>query len=74
MAAQGKHQQAGSRLVRVLVTNGHATSGGPGPGVVEIPLAEASSIVARKYGRILGPDEDPADLGRTRRYSEGVSN
>jgi hypothetical protein len=63
-----------SPLVRIYVVNGHRTSAGAGPGVVELPAEEASAIVARKYGRILGPDEDPADLGRTRRYAAGVSN
>ena len=43
-------------LVRILVVNGHRTSAGAGPGVFEIPLDEASSIAARRYGRILGPE------------------
>jgi hypothetical protein len=60
--------------VRVYVVNGLRTSAGNGPGVFELPADEASSIITRKYGRPLGPDEDPADLGRTRRYAEGVSN
>jgi hypothetical protein len=64
----------GSELVRIYVVNGHRTSAGTGPGVFELPLSEAQYIVACRYGRILGPDEDPADLGRTRRFSEGVSN
>jgi hypothetical protein len=38
----------GSELVRIY-----------GPGVFELPLSEAQSIVARRYGRILSPDEDP---------------
>ncbi len=60
-------------LVRVLVTNGHATSGGTGPGVVEVPLAEAEAIVAQCHGRVLGPagsEGDPAQLARQR----GVTN
>ena len=59
------------QLVRVHVTNSHATSGGTGPGVVEIPLAEARQLVARHHGRILAPDEEPGDHPRHRR---GVSN
>jgi hypothetical protein len=73
MAAQGKHQQADSRLVRVLVTNGHRTSGGTGPGMVEIPLAEATLIEQHHHGRILGPagsEGDPIAQARQR----GVSN
>lgn len=64
-------RKAGTPLVRVLVTNGHATSGGSGPGVVEVPPDEASSIADRRYGRILGPDEDPADIGKNRRRAHG---
>jgi len=60
-----------TELVRVHVTNAHVTSGGTGPGVVTVPLAEANDLVARRYGRILAPDEDPAGSSRIRR---GVSN
>ncbi len=63
-----------SELVRVLVTNGHATSGGPGPGVVEVPEAEAAAIVANRHGRILDSGEEPGDLGKTRRHTDGVTN
>jgi hypothetical protein len=45
-------------LVRVSVVNGHRKSAGAGPGVFELPAEEASAIVARRYGRILGPDEE----------------
>jgi hypothetical protein len=63
-------------LVRVLLCNGHVASDGTqGPWTVAtVPADEASAIVARRYGRILGPDEDPADLGQTRRHTDGVSN
>jgi hypothetical protein len=60
--------------VRVYVTNGLQTSAGPGPGVLDLPEDEASSIVSRRYGRILGPDEDPEDQAKTRRFSHGVTN
>jgi hypothetical protein len=62
--------------VRVLLHNGHqASDGTQGPWrVAEVPPEEASDLVARRYGRILGPDEDPADLGATRRMSHGVTN
>jgi len=60
--------------VRVLVTNGIQTSRGPGPGVVDLPKDEASDLVGRRYGRILAEDEDPADLGKTRRHAHGVTN
>jgi hypothetical protein len=63
-----------SELVRIYVVNGHRTSAGCGPGVMQLPADEAASIVARRYGRILSEDEQPGDLGRTRRYVEGVSN
>jgi len=55
MTAQRKHQQPGQQLVRVHVSNAHRTSGGAGPGVVEVPLDEAEAVVARRHGRILGP-------------------
>jgi hypothetical protein len=60
--------------VRIYVVNGLRTSAGNGPGVVEVPADEAAAIAARRYGRILGPDEDPADHGRTRRQAHAVSN
>jgi hypothetical protein len=60
--------------VRVHVTNGHLTSGGPGPGVVEVPADEAAAIVSMRHGRILGPGEQPDGLAATRRMSHGVSN
>jgi hypothetical protein len=70
MAAQRQSPDGG--LVRVHVTNGHRTSGGTGPGVVTIPLAEASLIEQNHHGRILGPagsEGDPAAraarLGKT---------
>ena len=64
----------GQQLVRVHVSNGHRTSGGPGPGVVEVPLAEAQAIVQARHGRILGPDEQPGDLAQTSRIRRGVTN
>ena len=67
-------REAGTELVRIYVVNGHRTSSGAGPGVFELPAGEASAIVARKYGRILGPDEDPADLAASGRMRRGVSN
>ena len=60
--------------VRVYVTNGLQTSAGPGPGVLDLPEDEASSIVANRHGRILGPGEDPADQAKTRRHAHGVTN
>lgn len=67
-------KEAGTPLVRVLVTNGHSTSGGPGPGVVEVPPDEAGRIAANRHGRILGPDEDAGELGTSPRMRRGVSN
>ena len=67
-------RKAGQQLVRVLLGNGHRTSGGAGPGVVEVPPDEAGRIVANRHGRILGPDEDAGELGKTRRQAHGVSN
>jgi hypothetical protein len=60
--------------VRVLLGNSHQTSGGTGPGVVEVPADEAARIVANRHGRILGPGEEPDDLGATRRIRHGVTN
>jgi hypothetical protein len=62
--------------VRVLLQNGHqASDGTQGPwAVAEVPVAEANAIVANRHGRILGPDEDPADQRKTRRHAHGVTN
>jgi hypothetical protein len=62
--------------VRVLLQNGHrASDGTQGPwAVAEVPPEGAAAIVARRYGRILGPDEDPADQRKTRRHAHGVTN
>jgi hypothetical protein len=72
MARPVRQQQAGQQLLRVLLGNGHQTSGGTGPGVVEVPLAEASAIVAHHHGRILADGEQPGDLAA--RQARGVSN
>jgi hypothetical protein len=60
-------------IARVLVTNGIQTSAGPGPGVLDLPEDEASGPVGRRVACILAKDEDPADLGKTRRQMHGVS-
>lgn len=73
MAAQRKHQQADQQLVRIYVSNGHRTSGGTGPGVVEVPLDEAQSLVARRFGRVLGPGEHEGELA-ARQALRGVTN
>ena len=41
-------RKAGTGLVRVLMANGHRTSGGTGPGVVEVPPDEAARLVAAR--------------------------
>jgi hypothetical protein len=74
MAAQRKNQQPAQQLVQVYVTNGHRTSGGPGPGVVEIPADEAARVVANRHGRILQPGEQAGDLGRSPQQIRGVTN
>jgi hypothetical protein len=60
--------------VRVYVTNAHQTSGGQGPGVVEIPAAEAAAIVSMRHGRVLADGEHPDDLGRSPKHIRGVTN
>jgi hypothetical protein len=57
------------------LTNGHiASDGTQGPGVAEVPPADAQDLAGRRYARILQPDEQPDDLGRTQTFPRGVSN
>ena len=72
MSRQQPEQQQPD-LVRIHLANGHRTSGGDGPGEVEVPRDEAERIVQARHGRILGPAGSEGDPEAARR-ARGVTN
>ena len=49
MADKGKDKAPEMARIKVMLNNGHTTSGGTGPGVVSLPAGEAQVLLDAGY-------------------------